>query len=117
MEKESSFQRSVFSPSVITKDKDSQVLDQSQLLDQSDSQLYEKEGDSFIWAKVDELFEKLDKNEDGQIDINIVKPYVKSWIDEELGIEGGETIIEEAFRDVSKNGNLRISKQEMFDHL
>ena len=63
------------------------------------------------------MFEQLDENNDGQLDIYVVKPYIKNWIDEDLGIEDGTTIIEESFNEMDKNGNLWISKEEMFNHI
>lgn len=73
-----------------------------------------------IEAKVDAIFMACDSNKDGVLNIAEAKPYIQNVAAELLGIEegeAGEAALKDLFEEIGKNGDGKISKEELIKHL
>ena len=43
--------------------------------------------------------------------------YIKEWVKKEFEIEAGNALIEDTFLEIDKNGDARIQKEELFNHM
>ena len=73
--------------------------------------------DDELHQKVDEWFKSADKDKNGILTLTEASLFIKQWILEEYEIEGGQSLIEDTFREIDKNGDNFITKEELFQHM